>query len=120
LTARPEPSEHKQHNEHPKQTPIFVKAMPLSEYNDITKIKDELNSGNVLIVKITPLAIKSIEDVKKAIDELKMYVESVKGDIARLGEERIVITPNPIKIWRKKLGETTTYVTHTTETTKLT
>lgn len=80
----------------------YVKALSLTEYADISRIKDELQSGNVLIVKITPLAVKSIEDVKNAIDELKTHVETVGGDIARLGEERIVVTPSPIKIWRKK------------------
>ena len=86
----------------------YVKALPLSDYLDIAKIKNELTFGNVLIVKITPMAEKSIEDVKNAIDELKSYVESVGGDIARLGEERIVITPSPIRIWRKKTAETST------------
>ncbi|MFQ5997908.1 MAG: cell division protein SepF [Candidatus Bathyarchaeia archaeon] len=83
----------------------YVKAVPLSEYSDISKIKDELQSGNVLIVKITPLAMKSIEDVKNAIDDLKTHVDAKGGDIARLGEERIVVTPPPIKIWRKKASE---------------
>jgi len=88
--------------EEEKPTVIYVKAIPLKEYSDIDEIKSELNSGNVLIVKITPLAMKNIEEVKDVIDELKKYVESVNGDIARLGEERIVVTPSPIKIWRKK------------------
>ena len=85
----------------------YVKALSLAEYADISRIKEELQSGNVLIVKITPLAIRSIEDVKNAIDELKTHVESVGGDIARLGEERIVVTPSPIKIWRKRPSEVT-------------
>lgn len=80
----------------------YIKAVPLRDYEDINKIKEELKMGNVLIVKITPLAMKSIEAVKNAIDELKAYAQSINGDIARLGEERIVITPPPIKIWRKK------------------
>jgi len=80
----------------------YIKALPLRDYEDINKIKEELQMGNVLIVKITPLAMKSIEAVKNAIDELKAYAQSINGDIARLGEERIVITPPPIKIWRKK------------------
>ncbi|RJX16472.1 cell division protein SepF [Candidatus Bathyarchaeota archaeon] len=79
-----------------------MKALPLKNYEDINRIKEELKMGNVLIVKITPLAMKSIEEVKNAIDELKIYTQSINGDIARLGEERIVITPPSIKIWRRK------------------
>ncbi|MFQ5762945.1 MAG: cell division protein SepF [Candidatus Bathyarchaeia archaeon] len=85
-----------------KSAGTYVKAISLSDYSDVNSIKEELQSGNVLIVKITPLATKSIEDVKNAIDELKAYVETVGGDIARLGEERIVITPSAIRIWRKR------------------
>jgi len=90
--------------EKPKAT-TYVKALPLSDNKDVVKIKSELNAGNILIVKITPMAEKSIEDVKNAIDDLKSYVETVGGDIARLGEERIVITPTPIRIWRKRTAE---------------
>jgi SepF-like predicted cell division protein (DUF552 family) len=46
---------------------------------------------------------KSIDDVKKAVDELCRFTESIGGDIARLGEERIVVCPPNIKIWREKL-----------------
>ncbi|MFH1328946.1 MAG: cell division protein SepF, partial [Candidatus Bathyarchaeota archaeon] len=88
----------------------YVKALSLSNRSDIVKIKDELSSGNVLIVKITPLAIKSVDEVKNAIDDLKAHVETIGGDIARLGEERIVVTPSPVKIWRKKPAETSEYV----------
>jgi SepF-like predicted cell division protein (DUF552 family) len=30
------------------------------------------------------------------------FTQSVGGDIARLGEERVVITPAFIRIWREK------------------
>jgi len=81
--------------------PIYVKALPLRELPDIERIKREVDEGNVLIVKITPLAKRNLDDVKKAVDELCAYVESVGGDIARLGEERVVLTPPSIRIWRE-------------------
>lgn len=86
----------------PEKQVTYIKALPLKNYEDLNRIKEELKMGNVLIVKITPLAMKSIEEVKNAIDELKVYAQSINGDIARLGEERIVITPPSIKIWRRK------------------
>ena len=46
--------------------------------------------------------MKSIDDVKEAVSELVEFTKSVGGDIARLGEERVVITPAPIRIWREK------------------
>src|SRR5881397_3276615 len=72
---------------------IYVKALPLQELDDVETIKGEVRMGNILIVRITPLARKSVEETKLAITELTDYTKSLGGDIARLGEERIVITP---------------------------
>ena len=80
----------------------YLKAMPLRDLADLEEIKSEVKSGNVLILRITPLASKNIEDVKKAVNELYEFAESIGGDIARLGEERIVICPQNIRIWREK------------------
>jgi len=82
------------------QHPIFVKAFPLRDPTDVPRIKAEIIEGNILIVKITPIAKRSIEDTKSAISELVDFVKSIQGDIARLGEERIVMTPPTVKVWR--------------------
>jgi len=81
---------------------IYLKAMPLRSLSDLETIKREVKSGNILIIKVSPLANKSIEDIKKAVNELCKFVKTVDGDIARLGEERIVVTPSGVRIWREK------------------
>ena len=80
----------------------YLKAMPLRDLADLDVVKSEVNSGNIMILRVTPLADKSIEDVKRAINELCEFVESISGDIARLGEERVVICPSDVRIWREK------------------
>jgi SepF-like predicted cell division protein (DUF552 family) len=95
-TAVPPPEE----KEVPNKT--YLKAMPLRDLSELDAIKNEVNSGNILILRITPLASKSIEDVKRAVNELYEFAESIGGDIARLGEERVVICPSDIRIWREK------------------
>ena len=80
----------------------YLKAMPLRELSDLEEIKKEVKNGNVLILRITPLASKNIEDVKRAVNELYEFAESIGGDIARLGEERVVICPQNIRIWRER------------------
>lgn len=80
----------------------YLKAMPLKDLADLDAIKAEINKGNILILRITPLANKSLEDVKKAVNDLYEFAESINGDIARLGEERIVLCPPKIRIWREK------------------
>ena len=80
----------------------YLKAMPLKELTDIDNVKNEVKNGNIIILRVTPLASKSIEDVKNAVNQLSEFAESVGGDIARLGEERVVICPKNIRIWREK------------------
>ncbi|MGA9388418.1 MAG: cell division protein SepF [Candidatus Bathyarchaeia archaeon] len=80
----------------------YLKAMPLRDLSDLDNVKNEVRSGNILIIRITPLASKSVDDVKRAVNELSEFVESVGGDIARLGEERVVICPQNVRIWREK------------------
>ena len=76
--------------------------MPLKELTDIDNVKNEVKNGNIIILRVTPLANKSIDEVKTAVNQLYEFTESVGGDIARLGEERVVICPKNIRIWREK------------------
>jgi uncharacterized protein len=80
----------------------YLKAMPLRELADLEGIKNEVKNGNIIILRVTPLASKNIEDVKSAVNELYQFAESISGDIARLGEERVVLCPKTIRIWREK------------------
>jgi len=81
---------------------IYLKAFPLRKLSDIDLVKQEVNSGNIMILKISPLASKSVEEVKRAVNELYEFTQTVGGDIARLGEERVVVTPSSVRIWREK------------------
>ena len=83
-------------------TKVYLRALPLRTLDDLEVVKREVKSGNILILRISPLAKKSIEDVKRAVDELCEFAKLVGGDIARLGEERVVVTPSSIQIWREK------------------
>ena len=86
------PQEQKQETAEPPSK-TYLKAMPLRELSDLENIKNEVKNGNIIILRVTPLATKSIEDVKNAVNELYQFSESIGGDIARLGEERVVICP---------------------------
>ncbi|MCX8150751.1 MAG: cell division protein SepF [Candidatus Bathyarchaeota archaeon] len=102
MEEKPEaaPSETVENKDETSKT--YLKAMPLKDLADLEAIKAEINNGNILILRITPLANKSLEDVKKAVNDLYEFAESINGDIARLGEERIVLCPPKIRIWREK------------------
>ncbi len=84
--------------ESPSET--YIKAIPLKAYEDVDIIKSEVRAGNIVITNVSPLAKNNIEDVKRAINELNEYAAMIAGDIARLGEERVILTPRTVKIWR--------------------
>ncbi len=83
-----------------QKTPVYLKALTLRDVTDVSSIKDDIKKHMILILRVTPLAQKDVEELRKVVEELYSYSQSTGGDIARLGEERIVITPPGVKIWR--------------------
>lgn len=67
---------------------------------DLSKIKSEVSRRMIVILRVTPLAQKSVEELRQVVEQLYEFTASIGGDIARLGEERIVVTPPGVKIWR--------------------
>lgn len=85
---------------------ILLKAFPLKNPEEVARIKEDVKNKTIVILKITPLAQKSVEELKTTIEQLTEFTIAFGGDIARLGEERIVITPPGVKIWRgEKTGD---------------
>lgn len=85
----------------PRPPRFYLKALPLRSLSDVDVVKREVKAGNIMILRVSPLARKSIEDVKRAVNELCEFTEEVGGDIARLGEERVVVCPSGVRIWRE-------------------
>ncbi len=83
-----------------KSKEILLKALALRSIEDIPKIQEDVRNKTIVILKVTPLAQKSLEELKSSVEQLYEYATSVGGDIARLGDERVVITPPGVKIWR--------------------
>lgn len=83
-----------------QKTPVYLKAISLRDVSDISAVKEDIEKHMILIIRVTPLAQKDLEELRKVVEDLYSYTQSAGGDIARLGEERIVITPPGVKIWR--------------------
>ena len=45
-------------------------------------------------------AQKDVEKLRKVVEELYVIARNAEADIARLGEERIIVTPPNVKIWK--------------------
>jgi hypothetical protein len=80
---------------------LYLKTLTLRDISDLDSIISDMSNNNtILIVRVTPLAEKSIDDLKSVIEEIYKYSKKMNGDIARLGEERLVIVPSNVKIWK--------------------
>ena len=83
---------------------ILLKALQLKSADEIPKIQEDVAKRVIVILRVTPLAQKNVEELKGAVEQLYEFATSIGGDIARLGEERIVITPPGVRIWRGSLS----------------
>lgn len=83
-----------------KGTDILLKAIPLRSIDEIAKVQEDVTKKTIVILRVTPLAQKNVDELKQAIEQLYEFATSIGGDIARLGDERVVITPPGVRIWR--------------------
>jgi uncharacterized protein len=88
----------------PENGGMLLKALQLRSADDLQAIQDDVGKRTIVILRVTPLAQKSVEDLKTVVEQLYEFSTSIGGDIARLGEERIVITPPGVRIWRGSLS----------------
>jgi SepF-like predicted cell division protein (DUF552 family) len=84
----------------PGKTLYYLKAFSLHSLEEVRNVKEDVGKDMIVIVRVTPLAEKNLSELSKAVTELYEFATSIGGDIARLGEERIVITPPRVRIWR--------------------
>jgi len=79
----------------------YIKPVALQSQSDIDLIKKELGDGNIILMNITEMA-KRPNTLKTIVDDLKDYTDKIDGDIARISEDKILLTPVKIKIIKTK------------------
>ena len=79
----------------------YIISYSLTDENDIDRVRRDLERNFIVVLRVTPLLEKDKEAVIKAVRRIYDYVTSIGGDIARLGEDRVVVTPPGVKIWRE-------------------
>ncbi|MEM4221935.1 MAG: cell division protein SepF [archaeon] len=84
-----------------EQADMWVKSMVLDDVTNVEQIAQELRQGNEVILNIEPLSKKNAIKLRQAIAELKSVIQEINGDIARISEQKILLTPSGVKIARK-------------------
>jgi uncharacterized protein len=80
--------------------PTYLKAITIRDPSDLHTIKEDIKKEMILILRVTPLAQKDVDKLRKVVEELYAIAKNSNADIARLGEERIIVTPPGVKIWK--------------------
>jgi len=83
-----------------QEAPTYLKAITIRDSSDIHTITEDIKKGMVLILRVTPLAQKDVKKLRNMVEELYVLARDSNADIARLGEERIIVTPPNVKIWK--------------------
>ena len=83
-----------------QENPTYLKAITIRDPSDLHTIKEDIKKEMILILRVTPLAQKDVDKLRKVVEELYTIAKNANADIARLGEERIIITPPGVKIWK--------------------
>ncbi len=78
----------------------YLKVFKLKGFVDVDAAARELGDGNIVIMDIKPLAERSMNELRHAVDEMKDLCVSMGGDIAGISEYHLIMTPPTIRIER--------------------
>ncbi len=80
---------------------FYIKPVALRGQEDVSLIQAELEKKNIILMNISEIS-KRPNTLKSLIDSLKDYVQKTNGDIARIDEEKILLTPAKVKIIKSR------------------
>lgn len=80
---------------------FYIKPVALREEADVALIQAELQKKNIILLNISELS-KRPNTLKGLVDSLKDYVAKINGDIARIDDEKILLTPTKVKIIKNR------------------
>jgi SepF-like predicted cell division protein (DUF552 family) len=83
-------------NQYPKSGVSYIKMINFNSLNDLEMIQRDLQEGNIMVLNTEKLLdSRSILELKRAIDKLRGSCQDLGGSIGRIGDQFLVITPNP-------------------------
>ncbi len=80
----------------------YVKPIMLKVDTDLKTVAKELKEGNIVLLNVSDLVKRSPVRLKEQLAKLKRFVTEIDGDIARISEEQVILTPTKIKIVKRK------------------
>ncbi|MEM4255249.1 MAG: cell division protein SepF [Candidatus Norongarragalinales archaeon] len=84
-----------------KEADFYVKPIALQRETDVSIVEEELKSRNLVLLNITPIA-RNPQKLKDVVSRLKGFAVEINGDIARIDEDKILLTPHNVKIVKRR------------------
>lgn len=84
-----------------KAADFYVKPISLQNDSDVSVVEEELRNRNIILLNITPIA-RNPAKLKDVVGKLRGFVTQLNGDIARIDEDKILVTPHNVKIVKKR------------------
>jgi SepF-like predicted cell division protein (DUF552 family) len=81
---------------------MHVRVGEIQRYDDLKDFTDYIYGGNLLILDFSPIVEEEVI-LKRITNELKSLVQEINGDIAGIGNNLMIISPQDVKIDRRKL-----------------
>ncbi|MFX0163165.1 MAG: cell division protein SepF [Candidatus Hodarchaeota archaeon] len=79
-----------------------IKAFPLETLSDIERIKNEILSGNTVILSIKTILYTSPINLKRITQQIKAFLNVHGGQIVQIGDQFILVTPPTIRFEKEQ------------------
>jgi len=80
---------------------FYVKPISLHSESDVAVVLDELKAKNLVLLNVSGMK-KNTAKLKMVVDNIKTHMHKINGDIARIDEDKILLTPTKVKIIKTK------------------
>lgn len=74
----------------------------IQRYEDLKELTDFVYGGNVLILDFSAVSDQEVL-LKRITNELKRITDDIGGDVAGIGSNLMIVSPNGVKVDRRKL-----------------
>jgi len=80
----------------------LVRPISLNADADKDMAIAEMKKGNLLLLNIADIAKRNPIKLRDFISQIKKEAESINGDIARISQDKVLVTPSRVKIVKSR------------------
>ena len=80
----------------------LVKPVSLQSEEDRNLIIEEAKKGNIVLVNIADLSKRNAIKLRELVTGVRAAVEGIDCDIARVSQDKIIVTPSKVKIIKSR------------------